>query len=597
MKMRTLTLALISAGLLAACGGGGSSDDKKSTVTTGNVTLTGVVASYEAPLPSASVTIKCAAGNGTATADSTGSYNVTLQNAALPCVLKASGSTLVMHSVAPSDGNTTNTEVVVNISPLTELLVAQLTGADPESFMETVTTTQLTGLVTTTQVRTAQTSVLETLVTAGVTTTGLTDLLSGALSFSGTGTSYAITLTDLGSSLSSSGSTLESLSDSIAATAAGTSAAGSATATAATSTPSLPAELLLKAKAATCDALRSTTYRVVMFQPSTTTGSNDTVTEINSMSFDAATLTATWADDNSTEVWTPVSGETCRFTNPDGVDIAISPAGVAVARAADNSTGTPVYRLAMAFPEQTHAVADLAGTWNTIGWQSNNSTLLDVDAGTFVLSSAGAITRARCFDEAVSAADSTCTEQTTLLPNLTANTAGGFDLIGTDTTDPWRDRTFFYRAGNGDLMMVSINATGEFMLASKQRTLTLPSVGMVTSHWNFYLNTANQSVTPVDQTGNTVASLDNSNGRWTRTAWNVTSAVTYPQTLEINKARNGYVHRLPATDVTQSDGSTRNVREFYSLTMRGMGISPVYLPNTSTTTSVNQLFLLSVQRP
>lgn len=597
MKLRTLTLALFSAGLLAACGGGGSSDDKKSAVTTGNVTLTGVVASYEAPLVAAAVTVKCAAGTGSGTTGSDGSYKVDLQNAALPCVLKASGSTLVMHSVAPSDGNTTNTEVVVNISPLTELLVAQLTGADPESFMETVTSTQLTGLVTTTQVRTAQTSVLETLVTAGVTTTGLTDLISGALSFSGTGTSYAVTLTDLGSSLSSSGSTLESLSDSVAATAAGTSAAGSATATAATSTPSLPAELLLKAKAATCDALRSTTYRVVTFGPSTTPGSNDTVTEINSMSFDAATLTATWTSDGGTDVWTPVSGETCRFTDPDGADIAISPAGVAVARTADNSPGTPVYRLAMAFPEQTHAVADLAGTWNTIGWQSNNSTLMDVNAGTFVLSSAGAITRARCFDEAISAADSTCTEQTTLLPNLTVNTAGGFDLIDTDTTEPWRDRSFFYRAGNGDLMMVSINATGEFMLASKQRTLTLPSVGTVTSHWNFYLNTVNQSVTPVDQTGNTVASLDSSAGRWTRTAWNGTSAVTYPQTLEINKARNGYVHRLAATAVPQSDGSTRDVREFYSLTMRGMGISPVYLPNNSTTTSVNQLFLLSVQRP
>ncbi|MBP7520834.1 MAG: hypothetical protein KA896_10380, partial [Leptothrix sp. (in: Bacteria)] len=127
MKMRTLTLALFSAGLLAACGGGGSSDDKKSTVTTGNVTLTGVVASYEAPLVAAAVTVKCAAGTGSGTTGSDGSYKIDLQNAALPCVLKASGSTLVMHSVAPSDGNTTNTEVVVNISPLTELLVAQLT--------------------------------------------------------------------------------------------------------------------------------------------------------------------------------------------------------------------------------------------------------------------------------------------------------------------------------------------------------------------------------------------------------------------------------------------------------------------------------------
>jgi hypothetical protein len=597
MKMRTLTLALFSAGLLAACGGGGSSDDKKSTVTTGNVTLTGVVASYEAPLVAAAVTVKCAAGTGSGTTGSDGSYKIDLQNAALPCVLKASGSTLVMHSVAPSDGNTTNTEVVVNISPLTELLVAQLTGADPESFMETVTTTQLTGLVTTTQVRTAQTSVLETLVTAGVTTTGLTDLISGALSFSGTGTRYAITLTDLGSSLSSSGSTLESLSDAVAATAAGTSAAGTSTATAATSTPSLPADLLLKAKAATCDALRSTTYRAVTFGPSTATGDNDPVTEVDTLTFNAATLTGTWTSDGSTEVWTPVSGQSCRFTNLDGVDIAISPAGVAVARAPDNSAGTPVYRLALAFPEQTHALADLAGTWNTIGWMPNNSSSFDGEAGTFVLASNGAFTSARCFDQAINTPDSSCTGQTTRLPTFTVAASGGFDLVINDPTEPWRDRSFFYRAGNGDLMMVSLNSSGEFFLATKQRTLVLPAIGASTVFWNFELNTTNQAVTAGYQTGNTVASLDSINGRWTRTSWNVTSAVTYPQTLEINKARNGYNHRLAATGVTRSDGSTVNVREFYALTMRGMGISPVYLPNNSTTGTANQLFILAVQRP
>jgi len=598
MKMRLLTLALASAGLLIACGGGDSSspDNGGGTITTGTVTLTGVVASYNAVMPSTSVAIKCAAGAGTATTDATtGAYTVALRDAALPCVLKANGSSLVMHSVAPGSG--TDKTVTVNISPLTELLVAQLTGADPASFMDTVTTAQLTGLVTTSKVQAAQASVLETLVTAGVGTGGVSDLISGSLSFAGSGTNYAVALGNLNGTLTSTGTTLTGLADTVATTAAATSAAGSSTATASSSTPSLPADLLLKPKAATCDALRSTTYRVVMFQPSTTTGANDTVTEINTMTFDAATLTATWADDGSTEVWTPVSGDNCHFTNPDGVDIAISPAGVAVARASNNSTGTPVYRLAMAFPEQSHARADLAGTWNTIGWMPNGGTLHDVDAGTFVLATDGAITSARCFDQPIGAAEASCTGQTTGLPNFSANSAGGFDLIGADITDPWRDRSFFYRAGNGDLMMVSLNASGEFILATKVRTLTLPTVGAATSHWNYELTTANQAVAAAYQTGNTVLNTDGSTGRWTRTAWNVTPVVTYPQTLEINQARNGYVHRLAATGVTQSDGSTRNVREFYSLTMRGMGISPVYLPNTSTTTTVNQLFLLSVQRP
>ncbi len=146
-------------------------------------------------------------------------------------------------------------------------------------------------------------------------------------------------------------------------------------------------------------------------------------------------------------------------------------------------------------------------------------------------------------------------------------------------------------------MMVSLNSSGEFFLATKQRTLVLPAIGASTVFWNFELNTTNQAVTAGYQTGNTVASLDSINGRWTRTSWNVTSAVTYPQTLEINKARNGYNHRLAATGVTRSDGSTVNVREFYALTMRGMGISPVYLPNNSTTGTANQLFILAVQRP
>jgi hypothetical protein len=597
MKMRLLTLSLASAGLLVACGGGGSTSSDNGSITTGTVTLTGVVASYGAVMPSTSVAIKCAAGSGTATTDATtGAYTVALRDAALPCVLKANGSSLVMHSVAPGSG--TDKTVTVNISPLTELLVAQLTGADPASFMETVTTAQLTGLVTTSKVQAAETSVLETLLTAGVATGGVSDLISGALSFSGSGNHYAVALGNLSSTLTSTGTTLTGLTDTVAATAASTSAAGSSTATASSATPSLPADLLLKPKAATCAALRSTTYRVVQFKPSVTTGATDPVTATNTMTFDAATLTATWNDDGSTEVWTPVAGDTCRFTNPDGVDIAISPAGVAVARTSETGAGTTVYRLALAFPEQSHALADLAGTWNTIGWETvSTGAALDATAGTFVMTGAGAITSARCFDQPIGTADGSCTGQTTGLPNVSASSAGGFDLIGLDATDPWRDRGFFYRAGNGDLMMVSLNASGEFMLATRMRTLTLPTVGAVTSHWNYELSTANQSVTPAYLTGNTVLSTDIGTGRWTRTAWNVAPAVTYPQTLEINKARNGYAHRLAATGVTQSDGSTRNVREFYSLTMRGMGISPVYLPNTSTTTSVNQLFLLSVQRP
>ena len=88
-----------------------------------------------AALPGATVSIKCAAGTGTATTAADGRYTLTLTGASLPCALRVVGTDgSVFHSVVAGTG-TTGT-FVANITPLTELLVATATGASPGTFFD-----------------------------------------------------------------------------------------------------------------------------------------------------------------------------------------------------------------------------------------------------------------------------------------------------------------------------------------------------------------------------------------------------------------------------------------------------------------------------
>ena len=588
MRLLSLATAMASAGLLAACGGssgGGAAAPAPAPAAPTTLTLTGVVAKGAA-LTGASVTAKCATGTGSATSSGTGGYTLTITGGALPCVLEATASdaSLVLHSVATGSADS----ATANITTLTELLVAQLSGQNPADYMASLDTSTLAAAVTTTAVNTAQTAVVSTLTAAGVDASSIGNMVTGTLA-AGTGAGYDGVLDSLQAAITSAGTTLAELTTTVATTAAGSTP--STTPAATPDTNSLPADLLLRPQASNCAAVRGTTYRALQFKPSDTTNANDAVTTTDTFVFDTATLTATYSD-GSSETWTAAG--TCLYTLDGGQStITVSPAGVMVGRMWNANTSN--YRMGMAFPAQTQAVATLEGSWNMLGWENNNNLSWAVNAGTFAVNSAGALTSAKCFEETISTVESACTTSTTLLPVFSANANGGFDLTSTDSTDVWKDRVFAYRPGNGDLMLVMLNAKGQVNLATKVRTLGVPTVGEATTAWNIAVNANLLAGDALSANINTILSSNADTGAFTRTSQNVGNPQTFTQSLANNVARNGYTHRT-AEAVVASDGATVNVREMYSLKLRGTGLTAYYLPNSSTGNTSNARLGLSIKQ-
>ena len=114
-----------SAGLLAAvilalssgCGGGGSSSPAVATATVSGTVATG------AAIAGGSVSLNCVSGaTGIATTAADGSYSLSVSGITFPCVARATyGASDKLHSYVSAAGT-------VNITPVTELLVASLTG-------------------------------------------------------------------------------------------------------------------------------------------------------------------------------------------------------------------------------------------------------------------------------------------------------------------------------------------------------------------------------------------------------------------------------------------------------------------------------------
>lgn len=128
-------VAMLALGGLVACGGGGESALELGSEAPGNgATGSGVVA-VGAPVADAQIEITCTGGAPiVVAADADGGFEFPADRQVLPCVLRASGGTvngatqaLTLHSVLYTFGN-------VNITPLTDLLVARLGAQDPASF-------------------------------------------------------------------------------------------------------------------------------------------------------------------------------------------------------------------------------------------------------------------------------------------------------------------------------------------------------------------------------------------------------------------------------------------------------------------------------
>ena len=247
---------VLSTAILSACGGGGSSDGPAAGPAP--LALTGVAATG-APIGGQTVEAKCSSGTGTATSNADGSYTISVTGGVLPCVLKITPATgPALYSVASGTGSS----ATVNISPVTHLVVANLTGGDPAAYFTGFDATAAAG-VTDANVTAAVTAVKTTLLAAGV-DLGTIDVLAGTLTpatGTTTGNAYDQALDALAAKLTTAGTTLTTLTTTVAA--ASPAAPPSAPA-ATTGVASLPADMLLKPAASTCSALRSGSYRMVL---------------------------------------------------------------------------------------------------------------------------------------------------------------------------------------------------------------------------------------------------------------------------------------------------------------------------------------------
>ena len=544
-------VAAVASLWLAGCGGGGGSDPTPPPAAA-SLAISGTAAT-SAPLANAAVDSKCATGSGSGNTASDGSYTVTILSGALPCVLRVTSGSTVLHTVATGSGSTARAD----ITPVTELVVARLAGDLPATYYAGFNATAAAAL-TPASAQSAATAVVDTLKTGGVDLSTAGDVLTGTLAPGG---AYATGLTALQTSLTATGTTLATLTQSTALT------SPAAPVAALSNVASLPADRLLAPAAANCASLRSGKYRIIVNEDGGTAPSTQVLT------IDAPGMKIT---NGFNEVFTVTSTGTCSYLIAStGTEIVVTKSGVIVARVND---GPNVMRGAVAFPEQTHSVAELAGAWNTLGFDSTLANAQNhLSSATVSIDSAGKVTAINQCDDL-----RTCVALTPAI-TVTANAAGGFDLVAAG--DPNVARGFAYRAGGGELMLVTIAKSGHIMFATRKAPIGLPTVGRIQESWNLTLTAAYIAPSAISTSRNTVVSVDTAAGSFLRNAvTNFSTGVTRPETLVVNSLREGYVRRLPAT-VTQSDGTTSTVSEFFTLSMRGMDFTPVALP------AANQMIL------
>lgn len=568
----TLAVALSSTLMLVACGGS-SSDNRaaEAPATPTALTLTGTAATGAA-LAARPVDARCNGGSASATSAADGTFALTLPaGAVLPCVLRVTlADASLLHSLAA--GSASATTARANVTPVSELVLAQLAGGMPADYF-TAFAAPAAATLTPAAVTAAQTAVVDALKTTGLdfSASAHGDVLTGPLvaaNGSTAGNGLDRTLDALKAQMTATGTTLATLTSTLAA------ASPQAPATALSNAASLPAEMLLQPAAATCPSLRSGRYRIVLHEARS---DGSFATEV--LRIDARALTATNSA-NEVEQLTAHPTVGCRFKTPANGDLVVSPAGVFVAQASGQGR---VLRAAIGFPEQTLPLARLAGEWNLLSFDrvTDNGPIV-LTSATATLDSAGKVSALQQCDNLVSCQPGTAAELAAL--GFVGNPAGGFDFV--NTSDRTTDRAFAYRAGGGEVMLVVVSSDGHIDFATRKVDSVLPSVGVVTENWSLTLLANPSAPNGVSDARHRIASTDSTNQRFSRNSvTNFTTGATRPESFTINSPRGGYSRRAPATAVAATDGSTSNVSEFISMPLRGMGVTPVAFPAS------NQLIL------
>ena len=552
---------------LAACGGGSDSADPPDVPPPATpLSLTGTAATGAA-IAGQLVEAKCNGGSSSATSLADGSFAISLSAGQLPCVLRVTAADgTVLHSVATGSGASAR----ANITPVSELVLASLSGGAPAGYFtafDAAAATALTGA----KADAAVTAVVATLKAAGVDLSATGNVLTATLvAANGTaaGNDFDKALDALKKKLADSGTTLATLVDTVART------SPAAPATALGNTPSLPAELLLQPAAANCSALRSGKYRLVINRDQPASDGHATML----LTIDATTETI--IDDEGTPNKLTATGN-CRYKTPAQGDLVVSQAGVIVAQIDDGSR----FHLGVAFPAQTHPVSALAGDWNTLQLErTEDNGPIVLTNNTATVDATGKLTGLTFCEPGVPCFTGTLAA-TAGFPVIshTVNANGGF--TSGQPSQGYTDRVFLYRTGGGELLRISAtDAGGHLSLATRKVAGSLPEPGRVTENMSITQNN-NYTASGFSDSKNTVRSVNATANSFLRDAVvyqnGIATSITQPETFRLANPRDGYSLRVGET-VVASDGSSRTVSSFITLGLRGTGITAVGFPATNT---------------
>lgn len=572
--------------LIAGCGGGGTTVEAPPVATPDPSLLISGTAATGLALAGAGVQVKCATGEGTATTSATGTYSVTLTGGALPCVIRVSGTAegaeVVLHSVTEAgsaDATSNQTSAVANVTPLTEIVVAQLTGALPSEVFTTFSADTATG-ITSEKLATATTAVLTTLKES----TGLdfstidpfkAPLVAATTAAPTQGNPYDQLLDQLGTKVAPEA--LPQVVTQVATASASGDSAGLQEAMVAVEAGSLPG----------CPSVLSGKYRVLEYFGASY------VRDVN-----FKTMKVSRPDGSSSLPITVDPAKPCEFVvegNTGTADVKLEfvmgRGGVGAFRVQNfTSNGR---NIGYVFPVQSHSLADLAGSWTFHqGGYMPGDGILHMAGKLEVAADGKAVP---CDYDMAASSWTTCTPDTGAGLVLAARADGGFNLMEGSAV---AGSAWGYRAPNGSLVVFgTTNEAGSRAAEVEQTTLVmaklsaqeLPAVGTVTKYWDVALVRsptagAGQNITPeIAADASTVKTVDAT----ARSAVRTRASDGREDTVHYDKPATGLRHR-PAG--TWNGAAFSGV---YQFPMMGAGVSI----SINTSPTANHLYNVSIVRP
>ncbi|PLP98257.1 hypothetical protein [Cupriavidus pauculus] len=473
MKSRLLLTGL-AAVVLTACGGGGGDSAAPSATPQATSNISGTVA-VGAALPAINVTAKCARGSGTATTAADGTFKVSIADAVRPCVLSVAapdGSTL--HSVVPAGSAS---DIVANITPLTELITAALAQGS---------TAQFATLDAASQARLTEANLATALAL-------VKQLLSGSIDL---GNLNPIKDPLVAATSGQAGNALDQLLDKLAArlAAARTSVGDLSAAVGANGNVAGK----LQPGAETCNVMKTAGEFFVAGQGGFSRVRYDTATAQLSTLDSLGNVTAK-------SPFMPYQGEACRYiATGNGVvnDVMVSRSGLALMR------NLSTWQLpALMVPAQQLSMSELAGKWNAVGFErAAPGQAFYPTRGTFTINASGQFTAgADC-----AGVSTTCSPWAQAdLPVLTQNAHGDYTLTDPSGTAP----VAAFKDTDGTVVAVVSSANG-LIIATKQVVRPMPTVGSTNAYWDVVTYQNLSAVMAEEST--VIQSVDTLAGSYTR---------------------------------------------------------------------------------